>query len=163
MHDRACACASCRGRRNRRKGRDKQAAFRRLIGIPPTRYASQMGHEENWRGEVRVEVKAGAQVGPIATRFLAAEAQSEAARAIGDNRPFAMGAMPDGMTDGIMLCRATAALAVARALVEQAGDADADSAAAAWLLAEARSERDRAWAEDRPGAPPCGARERWRT
>jgi hypothetical protein len=44
-------------------------------------------------------------VNPIWTRFKNAEEQSEAARAIGDNRPFAMVAMPDGMKDGLVIIR----------------------------------------------------------
>jgi len=52
-----------------------------------------------------VEVKAGAQIGPIATRFAAARAQSEASKALGDIRPFLMVAMPDGTSDGIVLMR----------------------------------------------------------
>jgi hypothetical protein len=52
---------------------------------------------------VRSEVKAGAQIGPIATRFYAAKAQSDAAKALGDIRPFVMVAMPDGTTRGIVL------------------------------------------------------------
>jgi hypothetical protein len=51
----------------------------------------------------RVEVKAGAQVGPIATRFNQARLQSEESKALGDIRPFAMIAMPDGSSDGIVL------------------------------------------------------------
>jgi hypothetical protein len=51
----------------------------------------------------RVEVKAGAQVSPIATRFHQAKAQSDEAKALGDIRPFAMIAMPDGTSDGIVL------------------------------------------------------------
>jgi hypothetical protein len=60
-------------------------------------------HEENWGGAFRTEIKAGAQVGPIATRFQAAKAQSDAAKALGDIRPFVMVAMPDGTSRGIIL------------------------------------------------------------
>jgi hypothetical protein len=60
-------------------------------------------HEENWGGIFRTEVKAGAQVGPIATRFQLAKGQSDAAKALGDIRPFIMVAMPDGTTKGIVL------------------------------------------------------------
>jgi hypothetical protein len=60
-------------------------------------------HEENWGGVFRTEIKAGAQIGPIATRFQAAKTQSDAAKALGDVRPFIMVAMPDGSTDGIVL------------------------------------------------------------
>ena len=64
-------------------------------------------HEEHWGGMFRVEVKAGSQVGPIATRFDAARSQSEASKALGDVRPFAMIAMPDGTSDGIVLMSLT--------------------------------------------------------
>jgi hypothetical protein len=46
-------------------------------------------------------------VGPIATRFDAARSQSEASKALGDVRPFAMIAMPDGTSDGIVLMSLT--------------------------------------------------------
>jgi hypothetical protein len=62
-------------------------------------------HEEHFGGRLRVEMKAGKQVGPIATRFDDARAQSEAARPIGDHRRFMMVAMPDGINDGIVLMR----------------------------------------------------------
>lgn len=52
-----------------------------------------------------MEVKAGAQVQPIATRFYQAEKQSAQAKAIGDIRPFVMVAMPDDTQDGIVLMR----------------------------------------------------------
>jgi hypothetical protein len=42
-------------------------------------------------------------VGPIATRFNQARLQSEASKALGDIRPFAMIAMPDGSSGGIVL------------------------------------------------------------
>jgi hypothetical protein len=64
-------------------------------------------HEENWGGAFRTEIKAGAQIGPIATRFYAAKAQSDAAKALGDIRPFVMVAMPDGTNDGIVLMTLT--------------------------------------------------------
>jgi hypothetical protein len=52
-----------------------------------------------------VEVKAGAQINPIATRYLLAEQQSEAQRPIGDHRPFMLIAMPDGMSDGLIVMK----------------------------------------------------------
>jgi hypothetical protein len=64
-------------------------------------------HEESWSGAFRTEVKAGLQVGPIATRFQAAKAQSDAAKALGDIRPFVMVAMPDGTSEGICLMTLT--------------------------------------------------------
>lgn len=52
-----------------------------------------------------MEMKAGKQVQPIATRFDLARAQSEEQRPIGDTRPFMMVAMPEGTKDGIVLMR----------------------------------------------------------
>lgn len=62
-------------------------------------------HEELWGGAMRVEMKAGAQVSPIVTRYRNAEQQSEQHRAIGDIRPFVLVAMPDGETDGLAVMR----------------------------------------------------------
>jgi hypothetical protein len=113
-HVKGCTCPVCRGANNRRKGDSKAAKARKIIGLggPASR------HEEHWTGAVLSEMKAGAQVGPIATRFEAARAQSNASRAIGDNRPFVMVAMPDDTSDGIVLCRLSELRNVAYALVE---------------------------------------------
>lgn len=86
-----CKCPSCRGKNNRRKGDRKAATARKALGA----MGANTRHEEHWGGGLRIEAKAGAQVGPILTRYLAAKNQSEAARPIGDNRPFVMAAMPD--------------------------------------------------------------------
>ena len=97
-----CGDPVARGRRNRSKGDSKARRARKKLGLAATGNAGTR-HEEHWGGMFRVEVKAGVQVGPIATRFLAARAQSEASKSLGDVRPFAMIAMPDGMSDGIVL------------------------------------------------------------
>ena len=94
-----CGDPSARGRRNRAKGDSKARRARKKLGLG----GHLTRHEENWGGYFRTEVKAGAQVGPIATRFQTAKAQSDAAKALGDIRPFIMVAMPDGTTDGIVL------------------------------------------------------------
>lgn len=94
-----CGDPVARGKRNRTKGDAKARNARRRLGLS----GANTRHEEHWRGALRVEIKAGAQVSPIATRFDAARAQSDEARAIGDVRPFAMIAMPDGRSDGIVL------------------------------------------------------------
>jgi hypothetical protein len=60
-------------------------------------------HEEHWGGMFRVEVKAGAQINAIWTRFRDARLQSNASKSLGDIRPFAMIAMPDGTSEGIVL------------------------------------------------------------
>lgn len=96
-----CGDPRARGKRNRAKGDSKARRARRQLGIP----GANTRHEELWGGDLRVEVKAGAQVQPIATRYLAAEQQSQQHRAIGDPRPFALVAMPDGMSDGFIVMR----------------------------------------------------------
>ena len=53
---------------------------------------------------LRVEL-ATKNVKPFETKFKAAEKQSNAAKAMGDSRPFVFIAMPDGMTDGLFVCR----------------------------------------------------------
>jgi hypothetical protein len=101
-----CGDPVARGRRNRTKGDSKARRARKKLGLAATGNAGTR-HEEHWGGMFRVEVKAGSQVGPIATRFDAARSQSEASKALGDVRPFAMIAMPDGSSDGIVLMSLT--------------------------------------------------------
>lgn len=97
-----CGDPTARGKRNRTKGDSKARIARKKLGLSATGNAGTR-HEEHWGGMFRVEVKAGAQVGPIATRFNQARLQSQASKALGDIRPFAMIAMPDGSGDGIVL------------------------------------------------------------
>ena len=94
-----CGDPVARGKRNRAKGDSKARAARKKLGIPGV----NSRHEELFGGRLRVEMKAGKQVGPIETRFMDAKAQSESARPIGDHRRFAMIALPDGTKDGIVL------------------------------------------------------------
>jgi hypothetical protein len=96
---RHCGDPAARGKRNRSKGDAKARRARKKLGLG----GHLTRHEENWGGVFRTEIKAGNQVGPIHTRFKDAKAQSDAAKALGDNRPFVMVAMPDGTTDGIVL------------------------------------------------------------
>jgi hypothetical protein len=98
-----------RGRLNKQKGHRKQSLARKaledLFGAEAA-FHGRKAEESHWTHlPIRVEVKAGAQVKPVETRFLAAEKQSDAARATGDPRPFVFIAMPDGMTDGLFVCR----------------------------------------------------------
>ena len=95
-----------RGKRNRTKGDSKARRARKKLGLFATGNAGSR-HEEHWLGAFRVESKAGAQVGPIATRFFDAKAQSDASKALGDIRPFVMIAMPDGTSEGICLMTLT--------------------------------------------------------
>jgi len=98
-----------RGRLNKQKGHRKQSLARKaleeLFGAEAL-FHGRKANEEAWTHlPIRVEVKAGAQVKPIETRFLAAEKQATAAKATGDPRPFCYIAMPDGTTDGLFICR----------------------------------------------------------
>ncbi len=97
-----CGDPVARGKRKRNKGDSKARKARKKLGLSATGNAGTR-HEEHWGGMFRVEVKAGAQVGPIATRFNSAQAQSSASKSLGDIRPFLMIAMPDGSSDGIVL------------------------------------------------------------
>lgn len=94
--------AQKRGLNNKNKGRRKQNLARKKLKIPNTKFRSQMGHEENWRGEVRVEVKSGKQIQNIWKKYLDAKIQSEENHRIGDTRPFVFVCMPDGTTNGLV-------------------------------------------------------------
>lgn len=94
-----CGDPVARGKRNRAKGDSKARNARRRLNLS----GANTRHEEHWRGALRVEIKAGSQISPIATRFIAARNQSVEGKALGDIRPFAMIAMPDGSSDGIVL------------------------------------------------------------
>lgn len=122
IEKRKCKCRTCINRKNRAKGRRKQNMVRKKLGIPDRKFHGADAHEENWRSAVRIEVKAGKQVGPIATRFKNAEAQSwenvKNQVGGGKSKPFMMVAMPDGESDGIVLCRLSELDKVVDALIE---------------------------------------------
>jgi len=92
-----------RGLTNKNKGRRKQNLARKKLKIPDTKFRSQMGNEESWQGEVRVEVKAGKQVQTLWTKYLKAKEQSDTNTRIGDTRPFMFVAMPDGTSNGLVV------------------------------------------------------------
>lgn len=96
-----CGDPVARGKRNRAKGDSKARRARKMLGIA----GANTRHEELWGGALRVEIKAGAQIQPIVTRFTAAQQQSEQHRALGDIRPFVLVAMPDGESDGLCVLR----------------------------------------------------------
>lgn len=105
-HVRGCPCAKCRGGRNRQAGLKKQRIARRRAGVPDAKFHGQLGNEENWNGEWRVEVKSGKQANPVATRFLLSETQASLAKAFGDPRPFMAIFMPEGWgNEGLVVVR----------------------------------------------------------
>lgn len=122
--ERTKPCNACRGARNRRSGMRKQREARKsleaLTGAQAARFAGQLGNEEAWTGlGIRVEVKSGAQVDPVWTKYAAAEAQAAASKAIGDVRPFVFIAMGTRTSDGLMVCRLSELARVVEALVNQ--------------------------------------------
>jgi hypothetical protein len=100
-HVRGCKCPRCSGQRNRSKGDKKARDARKKLGLG----GANTRHEEHWGGAIRVEVKAGAQIKPVVTAYLRCEMQSEPHRPVGDHRAFAMVAMPDGWSDGLVVMR----------------------------------------------------------
>lgn len=96
-----CGDPTARGKRNRAKGDSKARRARKQLGIQ----GANTRHEELWGGDLRVEVKSGAQVAPIWTRYLLAENQSKQGKPIGDARPFALIAMPDDTREGLVVMR----------------------------------------------------------
>lgn len=99
--------AQKRGRRSRNKGMRKQNEARKQLRIPNARFRSNMGNEENWRGQLRFEVKAGKQVQSIWKKFTDMELQSKKNfQAIGtDKKPFVGVIKPDGTSDGLVMFR----------------------------------------------------------
>lgn len=96
---RGCGDPVAAGRRNRSKGDRAERRAARLLGATGV----NTRHEEHRGGPFRYEAKAGAQVGPIWTRFQAARAQSEQSRPVGDNRPFVMVVSPDGTSEQLLV------------------------------------------------------------
>lgn len=123
-------CPSCRGSRNRRKGKRGQHANRRALEDVcdvQASWAGKLANEETADHlPVRYENKAGKAGGAntIARFYLAAEGQSEHARAHGDNRPFCATFSPDGMSDGLLVLRISQLPAFVQAVVESANRRD---------------------------------------
>jgi hypothetical protein len=110
-------CKPCLGRTSRRRGKDKQRSARKALKIPGNSLGTD--EEELWRGTVRVEVKSGhMDTMPVDTRYRKMRDQSDASRAIGDNRPFAAVCMPPGSSDGIVMIRLSEVFDFAQALLE---------------------------------------------
>lgn len=106
---RVCSCYSCRGRRNRNKGKTKQRQARRGLEKTFQQIAGpsmvSTSNEETWRLPVRAEVKAGGMAKTVDTFYRNTKAQADADKAIGDSRPFLAVAMVDGSTDGLAVIR----------------------------------------------------------
>lgn len=95
-------------------GADAQRSAARKVGIQKVG-SFFPGHEEDYGGGVRIEVKAGGQVKPALTAFRRMRDQSEAKRPIGDHRPFLAVASDDGLTIGMFVLDQAANIAAALA------------------------------------------------
>lgn len=98
-----CGDPVARGKRNKAKGRIKQAAAVRALGIP--RSNLHPGHEEFLPGAVRTEVKAGGKAKTVDTAYRLVRVQSDASKAVADVRPFVPVFMPDGSKHGYVVIR----------------------------------------------------------
>lgn len=114
---RGCPCPHCLGKRSRQKGDGKARVARKALNITGV----NSRHEELVGGLVRWEAKAGAQVRPMWTAYTKAEAQSERARPIGDNRPFVFTAAPDDSSDQLISFRMSKVVDTVTALAQQLG------------------------------------------
>ncbi len=95
-HTRNCdkkKCAGCRGRNSKRSGGVAQRTAAKRLKL--TTSTIKTGHEESYLGALRIEAKSGAQIRPLVTAFDKGHAQSEAARAPQDHRPFLHAAIPE--------------------------------------------------------------------
>ncbi len=110
---RGCDDVAARGRRNRAKGdRRERGVAKKLLATRTTR------HEELRGGPIRYESKAGGKAKTVQTAYRNSRAQSDAARAVGDNRPFIAAFAPDGDGHEYLVIRDDDLYAVACAVVE---------------------------------------------
>lgn len=119
---RVCRCRSCVGRKNRNKGRTGQRAAREALRLSRERWVGREANEETWTAAVRVEVKAGGSMAnPVQLRYDKMRAQSDAATAIGDTRPFVAVVKADGHSDVVVMVKGEDLPAVVQALLEEWG------------------------------------------
>lgn len=81
------------GRNNKRSGGKAQRTAVKRLGMQYSSLAT--GEEAHLVGHIVVEMKSGGLVRPLATAFDKAKKQSDAARAVGNTRPFVLGAIPE--------------------------------------------------------------------
>jgi len=107
-HIRDCACAQCRGKRNRVKGLKKQRDARKRLGVAPSNKFGD-SNEENWQDVMFAnECKAGKQIQAAVNAWLRIEAQVLSNdTAVGSrHKPCRAILMPDGWgKDGLVMVR----------------------------------------------------------
>lgn len=117
-------CRSCRGSASNSSGRKKQAQVRKRVGATGRFHGA--GHEENWQGPCRTEVKSGdrdAQV--VATAYERERTQSDLSKSIGDTRPFMASYAPKGTKRSYHVIRDDELVDAAFALAEAFGYGEA--------------------------------------
>lgn len=112
---RGCTCPRCRGKRNRAKGDSKARKARQVLGLTGV----NTRHEELWGGPLRTEAKAGGKASTVRTAYEASRAQSDAAKPLGDTRPFVASFAPDNTGHVYFVVRADDLERVVFALAEQ--------------------------------------------
>lgn len=117
---RVCKCRRCQGKANRARGASKQRKATKQLGLSHGQFAG--AHEEALTGPVRTEVKATARhAKPVATAYNLMRAQSDAAKASGDTRPFVAAACPPGSSLVYYVVRSDELEAVVFALADAWG------------------------------------------
>lgn len=87
-HVKFCPCPKCRAGRNSRSGKARHRKLARELGAVGVGRGATSHEESFMLPWGRVEIKTGAQAGPVWTRFHNARSQSETSRPYGDARPF---------------------------------------------------------------------------
>lgn len=119
---RQCACKRCQGRNNRSLGMKKQRKMTKGLGLSHGQYAGT--HEEALAGPVRTEAKADAKhAKPVATAYDSMRAQADAAKSVGDNRPFVASTIAPGSNRVLYVIAGEDLAAVVFALAETWGAA----------------------------------------
>lgn len=121
---RNCTGPSCRGRRNRAKGKRGQRTARKALMLQGETWRGREANEESWTSALRIEVKAGGRMAnPVGLRYDQCRAQSDEAKPIGDIRPFAAVFKPDGWSDVLVVVKGSDLPNVVEALMtEWAGE-----------------------------------------
>lgn len=122
---RNCTGPSCRGRRNRAKGKRGQRVARKALMLSDEQWAGRQANEETWTSALRIEVKAGGRMAnPVGIRYDQTRAQSDEAKPIGDTRPFAAVFKPDGWSDVLLVVKGSDLPNVVEALLLEWGGSD---------------------------------------
>jgi len=92
---RTCQCRRCTGGASAKRGAKKQKLATKQLGLSHGQFAGR--HEEALQGPIRTECKSTLRhAKPIETAYRLMRAQADAAKSVGDTRPFVASAIPPG-------------------------------------------------------------------